>query len=474
MFTIPISTRVASFQLNKVGLRGLHYQKSSQPAIHQASYHHFLNEKRNFCSKLSEKPRNFKNLNNEINEAVLIFNEFIKLNESEKILLIIEKLVDRIFITIHLDQFCTYTFSEKWSILQDILKKQGEKTSGFPTLPDFNFKQILSDNTSLDILLALQKNLLCYQDNMVLTNQTEEFWSSEHPTIPFTGSGHESVLAIEQLILPALVNGMIIREMGCWNGETLIRLAFAASKINIFVEGLFGVDLNPKALQIGATLLHHLNIQNISLGVGNVLDESFFSKTSSDNQQMILGFRLVPTLSRNAIDLLFLNLHKYTKKGDLLCFSYALPSGKNYEKSLKCLKIVEAHKALESLIDKEASKVLKTTKILKALETARSSILIKTVQSDAALKAIESVEDLENKDNLSASEVLNILENVASKNIRKETHQEAKGLTIYLNDSIDQTYISQQTYTEILNRHNFKELETKEIDDRIVSLFLRC
>jgi len=153
-----------------------------------------------------------------------------------------------------------------------------------------------------------------------------------------TSTNHESIVAIEEFILPMLKDGTIVREIGCWNGEALIRLAFAASERNISLAALSGVDLNRPALQLGTTFLHYLKVEDIILGVGNAVNKDIFTKTLSSRQQMILAFRLIPALDEETIDLFFSNLQSNTKPGDLACFSYALPLGDRYEEALKQVK----------------------------------------------------------------------------------------------------------------------------------------
>jgi hypothetical protein len=295
----------------------------------------------------SEKARKFsyqvgfseERLSLEIKKATPIYNDFLNLDNTKKAEVILEGLVNRLLTTIKLDHYCRSAFSDKWLLLQKITQNQANISPGFPLLPDFKIHDILNgtDQNTLPILLSLQPGVFHYKQNAALKNSTEELWSTKAPTFPFTvyGPSHESVIAIEKLILPALTNHAVVREIGCWNGESLIRLAFAASERNIRLGGLFGEDINVPALQMGMALLNQLQIENITLGFGNVKDESFFTHTMSDRQQMILAFRLVSVLDEPTIHLLFSNLQKNTKRGDLLCFSYALPSGTSFENALE-------------------------------------------------------------------------------------------------------------------------------------------
>jgi hypothetical protein len=206
---------------------------------------------------------------------------------------------------------------------------------------------------------------------------------------------------------------MVVREMGCWNGESLIRLAFAAREKNVRLGGLVGGDINPGALHIGMALLHHLKIQEITLGIANVTNESFLKhpfpdqqslmsrddiskKFTFNQQQLILAFRLLPVLNEKEIHLLFLNLQRNTKLNDVFCFSYALPEGGHYEK------------------------------VIKHIDGGR---------------------------------------------LRKQEHAMAGDVTVYLDKEIFQTYLSEKSFKKKLQMFQFKQIESRQVGNRMVSLF---
>ncbi|MBA2369756.1 MAG: hypothetical protein H0V82_12145 [Candidatus Protochlamydia sp.] len=116
----------------------------------------FKEKHRNFSYRL--KSNSFEQeLNHEIANAVEKYHNFYNLKNTEKIQLLIEKQIDRIFIAIKLDDMCTDQFSEKWFFLQNLLKEQAKNNPNLPLLPDFNYKDIYDNQTSLDILLLLGK-----------------------------------------------------------------------------------------------------------------------------------------------------------------------------------------------------------------------------------------------------------------------------------------------------------------------------
>lgn len=362
---------------------------------------------------------NFSNnkLNLEITKALPKYNNFLKQDNTKKCEILINNLVDRFLLTIDLPDFCNDTISHKWFLLQEIMRNQKKTNHHSPLLPDFNLNDILNgtDKFSLPILLALQPEVFHFEKNFLPTIETMQSWHLKPPTFPFTATDadHESIIAIEKFILPALTDHVLVREMGCWNGESLIRLAFAASEKNIPLGGLVGGDINAGALQIGMALLNHLKIQEITLGIANVTNESFFrytlpdeqpmmnlkgvpKKFTSDRQQLILAFRLLPVLNEHAILLLFSNLQKNTKCSDLLCFSYALPEGADYEE---------------------------------------------------------------------------VIRYVESGKLRKETHATTEDLTVYNDKEVFQTYLSAKSFQKILQMFQFKQIESQQVGRRMVSLF---
>ena len=326
-------TNQVFFPFNKLGYRK-HFQLIGNIRDNSLSQKKMLDFQptkgtRKFSSKVSSNNLE-EELNDEIKNALPLYQKFLKLDVQEKIKISIEMLLDKILIDNKLNDHCKDQFFDKWVLVQKTLSSKGDIFNKFD---DFDLKKIISgeDGTSLALLLAAQKKIISYKAPIHL-DPTEKYWSMHSPTFPCTETNNENLTAIKELILPNLKNKMIVREMGCWNGESLINLAFAACEQNIQLGGLFGLDLNKGALQLGMAFLHYLKIKQIILGIGNIKDESFFIDSLQTKKQMVLAFRLIPVLDENSIESLFFNLHKNTKTGDLICFSYALPSGNNYEK----------------------------------------------------------------------------------------------------------------------------------------------
>jgi hypothetical protein len=179
-------------------------------------------------------------------------------------------------------------------------------------LGDYNLSGIIqgTENSSLGVLFALQPKTSQFQTDINFRNPTEKAWSDHNGSFPLTGVPTESLMALNKFILPSITKEMVVKELGCWNAEALIRLSVESSKKNINLKRLSGIDLNKMALECGENLIDYFGMKKISLVHGNVVDSSFL-KNDFAEPQIVLAFRLLPTFDEETIFLLFSNIQQY-------------------------------------------------------------------------------------------------------------------------------------------------------------------
>jgi hypothetical protein len=279
-----------------------------------------------FYSKSSERKNDCPPFFKELLKAQPIYTSYCNLTDAEKIEVVLEQMINNALINHNKKIDSKWNLVKKWDNLKSLLTNE-----------QFSMPDVDDVENLLYFLPRLQSPLFDYNPkNFSYANESELEWINYPPTIPtFKHNTTETDEVLDRLVIPHLTSGMLVRELGCWNGEALIKLAFKAKQKKIYLAGLEGVDVNEMSLQVGSAILKYFKIhQSIVLGRGNVLDVSSYKSNFSAKKQMILAFRLISCLDEKSISDFFSNLSKHTQKGDLACFTYPIPEGANFQNSL--------------------------------------------------------------------------------------------------------------------------------------------
>lgn len=147
----------------------------------------------------------------------------------------------------------------------------------------------------------------------------------------------EDAVAIYPLLLPELEATTAIHEIGCWNGQNLINMAFYANLKGRALSGCLGTDINITALNLGTSVRDLLGLpeDRFKLCLANAHIPIDMKKLGIPYKKQIkLLLRVIPVLDEVSIRKLLKQLQENLTFEDAIVLSYALPEGETYERNI--------------------------------------------------------------------------------------------------------------------------------------------
>jgi hypothetical protein len=311
------------------------------------------------------------NFSIQVEESKDKYVAFQKLDNKGKIQWIIHSLLENL----GLDR-PAMSAEEKWKLLQHILKQNSFD------LPDYDSSNLYQ---SLHFLYRLFADPQIFHDKRLLLQTAGDYYWSAHPlSVPFThnrlenstsilssyqyimdqlspelqqlspcqatSSQHQEMMdkllsnmeedafAMHLLLLSSLQADTVIHELGCWNGQNLINLAFYTHLKGRSLAGCVGTDINLLAIKAAQTFSEVLGLktETFKFGLAHALVPlDVRNLLFPYKKQIKLGLRLIPVLDETSIRKLFEQLSQHLGDEDKLCLSYALNEGEMYNKNLQ-------------------------------------------------------------------------------------------------------------------------------------------